>query len=162
MRLAPHGFVRMSRTEVTNREMQAAGVDMPARDLQQRVALMRGLAVKHAEPPSPEAVTTPSLPPERTVSIAARPRGGESANAAVPPPWNAQRIDRAIERLAIDRGVTGPAVVELMKSCLRDLSMTVDQRAASLGRTKQSVVSNTADIRESLGVPGARFDIPRR
>ena len=163
MQLTPDGLVRMLRTVATIRDMNATGAAMPARDSQQRVTLLRGLAAAHAEPPSNsnEVPTTPSRQSEGTRQIAARPpaTGPATTTAAAPTPWTEQRIGAGLEKLATDRGVTAPAVVELMKSYLRDPSMTVDERAASLGRTNQSVVSNTMGIREQLGIPTGNLRI---
>jgi hypothetical protein len=159
MGLTPTGLVEMLRTVATIREMDATGSAMPARDLQQRMTLLRGLAANYAEPPPP--AVTPSQQSQRTRPIAARrlTNGAVTVSAAAPPPWNEQRINASIDKLAKDGGVTAPAVVELMKSYLRDPSMTVDQRAASLGRTNQSVVSNTMGIRQMLGIPSDNLRI---
>jgi hypothetical protein len=134
--LTPTGLVRMLRTVETIREMNAAGASMPTRDLQQRVALLRTMAANHAVP-SP---TTARPPPTGAVG------------AAAPPPWNEQRINASVDKLAKDRGVTSPALVELMKSYLCDPSMTIDNRAASLGRAYKSVAKTTASIRTALGI----------
>ncbi len=86
MQLTPDGLARMLRAVATIRDMPATGAAMPARDAQQRVTLLRGLAAAHAEPPSNsnEVSTTPSRQSEGTRQNAARPPTTGPVPAAAP------------------------------------------------------------------------------
>ena len=150
MRLTPSGLVRMLRTEGTIRDMSANGGTVPARD-QQRIALLRAMAAQHAEQTTSVAAPPTSQPVEGSRPIAARPPANEgSASAAAPPPWNEARINAGIDQLARDSGITAPATINVMKSLLTDPSMTVNQRAASLGISSSSVQSSVNRVRALL------------
>ena len=154
MNLTPENRTRLLVTLATVREISAVGT-LSAQDLQQRRTLLRDLASEHAGPPSAAARTTPSQESQRSRPIAAkRPTDGPvTISASLPMRWDEQRINASIDQLAKNNGISGPATIDLMKSYLRDPSMTVDQRAASVGRTNMSVVSNTMAIRQALGIP---------
>ena len=151
-RLAPEAVVRMLQAEAAARKLGAAGGTVSAHDVQRRVSAFRTLAAEHAEPPESAATTLPSQPSEPGRPIAAQPpASGTSASAAEPPPWNEERINAGIDKVAKDRGITAPAMVRVMKSLLIDPSMTVDQRAISLGITQSSVQSSVNKVRALIG-----------
>ena len=61
-RLTPNALVRMLLTAATINEMNAGSGTLSARDRQQRIELLRGLAVEHAQPTSSEARESPTPP----------------------------------------------------------------------------------------------------
>jgi hypothetical protein len=135
MKLLPTDLIRMLKTLAAVDELNVGGASTPARDLQQAVTLLRELALEHAQTH------------QQAGSINAT-RDAELFS----PPWSNERINASVDVLAARYGISAPAAVAVMKSCLSDPGLTRDQRATTLGLSPAVVINNTNRIRTTLGI----------
>ena len=118
----------------------------PNDPLQVQVQSLRGLASDHAQwsLQRPESVSVGSL---------------NDMPGSARPSWSDRRVVDAVDKLARERGIGAPALIELMKSLVLDPSMTHAQRASSLNRSVGAIENWSNKLRGEIGAGNTNLRI---